>query len=131
MPNEERLEQGREGERMRPGVAQAFDHMEAAARKDGISLTIMSALGDLPRDLVAAGAGLVDVGGESGRTDRSPIPESEEVARVVPLIERLTAESFVVSIDTWRAPVARAALAGGASMVNDVSGLADPRVAEV
>jgi dihydropteroate synthase len=90
----------------------------------------LPAMVNLARDLVAAGAGLVDVGGESGRTDRSPVPESEEIARVVPLIERLTAEGFVVSVDTWRAPVARAALAGGASLVNDVSGLADPRVAE-
>jgi dihydropteroate synthase len=49
---------------------------------------------------------------------------------VVPVIERLAAEGLLVSVDTWRAPVARAALAAGAAMVNDVSGLADPRVAE-
>jgi dihydropteroate synthase len=82
------------------------------------------------RELAAAGAALIDVGGESGRTDRPAITEREEAARVVPVIERLAAEGLLVSVDTWRAPVARAALAAGAAMVNDVSGLTDPRLAE-
>jgi dihydropteroate synthase len=82
------------------------------------------------RELAAAGAALIDVGGECGRTDKPAVPEDEEAARVVPVIERLAAEGLVVSVDTWRAPVAAAALAAGAAMVNDVSGLADPRVAD-
>jgi dihydropteroate synthase len=82
------------------------------------------------RELAAAGAALIDVGGESGRTDMPAVSEDEETARVVPVIERLAAEGLVVSVDTWRAPVAAAALAAGAAMVNDVSGLADPRVAD-
>ena len=82
------------------------------------------------RELAAAGAALIDVGGESGRTDTPPLPEGEEAARVVPVIERLAAEGFVVSVDTWRASVADAALEAGAAMVNDLSGLADPEVAE-
>jgi dihydropteroate synthase len=82
------------------------------------------------RELAAAGAALIDVGGESGRTDTQAVPEDEEAARVVPVIERLAADGLVVSVDTWRAPVAAAALAAGAAMVNDVSGLADPRLAE-
>jgi dihydropteroate synthase len=77
-----------------------------------------------------AGAELVDVGGESGRTDREPVSEDEEIARVAPLTERLAAEGIAVSVDTWRAPVARAALAAGAVMINDVSGLSDPGVAD-
>jgi dihydropteroate synthase len=81
-------------------------------------------------ELVEAGAAIVDVGGESGRTDKSPVPEREEIARVVPLIERLAAQDALVSVDTWRAPVARAALEAGAAMVNDVSALSDPGVAE-
>jgi dihydropteroate synthase len=48
---------------------------------------------------------------------------------VAPLVERLAAEGLIVSVDTWRAPVARAALAAGAAMVNDVSGLSDPELA--
>ncbi len=80
--------------------------------------------------LAAAGAAIVDVGGESGRTDRPPVDVDEEVARVVPLVERLASEGVPVSVDTWRAPVARAALAAGAVLVNDVSGLADAGIAD-
>jgi Icc protein len=80
--------------------------------------------------LAEDGAAIVDVGGESGRTDRPVVPVEEEQARVVGLIERLAADGLTVSIDTWRAPVARAALAAGASMVNDVSGLSDVGVAD-
>ncbi|MFQ3414109.1 dihydropteroate synthase, partial [Escherichia coli] len=73
---------------------------------------------------------IVDVGGESGRTDRPAVAVEEEIARVLGLIERLADEGLAVSVDTWRAPVARAALGAGASMVNDVSGLSDPEVAD-
>lgn len=79
--------------------------------------------------LAAAGAALIDVGGESGRTDRSPVSVEEEIARVVPLIGHLAADGLTVSVDTWREPVARAALEAGARMVNDVSGLSDPALA--
>ena len=77
------------------------------------------------------GASIVDVGGESGRTDREVVAEEEEAARVVPVIEGLVAEGVTVSVDTWRAGPARAALEAGASMVNDVSGLSDPALAEL
>ena len=80
--------------------------------------------------LVADGAALIDVGGESGRTDREAVPEAEEIERVVPLVEALAGEGVLVSVDTWRAPVARAALGAGAAMINDVSALSDPRVVE-
>jgi dihydropteroate synthase len=82
------------------------------------------------RALAAAGAAIVDVGGESGRTDRELVPVEVEVGRVVPVIERLAAEGLTVSVDTWRAPVAEAALAAGATMVNDVSALSDPTLAD-
>jgi dihydropteroate synthase len=85
---------------------------------------------ELARSRVRDGAELVDVGGESGRTDRAPVTEEEEIARVAPLTERLAADGIAVSVDTWRAPVARAVLAAGAVMINDVSGLSDPRVAD-
>jgi dihydropteroate synthase len=80
--------------------------------------------------LAEDGADIVDVGGESGRTDRPAIAVEEEIRRVVPLVEHLAGDGLTVSVDTWRAPVARAALAAGASMVNDVSGLSDLEVAE-
>jgi dihydropteroate synthase len=54
----------------------------------------------------------------------------EEIARVVPLVERLVAAGLAVSVDTWRAPVARAALEAGAAMINDVSGLSEPELAD-
>jgi dihydropteroate synthase len=80
---------------------------------------------------LAMGADLIDVGGESGVTDRPPVPADEEVARVVPLVEKLAANGVVVSVDTWKEPVARAAIEAGAAMINDVSGLIDPGVADV
>jgi len=76
------------------------------------------------------GADLIDVGGESGVTDRPPISAEEEAARVVPLVERLAAEGIVVSVDTWKPEVAGAATAAGAALVNDVSGLRDPALAD-
>jgi dihydropteroate synthase len=87
-------------------------------------------LAALAHELSDAGAALLDVGGESGRTDREAVPVEEEIERVVPLVERLAAGGLAVSVDTWRAPVARAALAAGARMVNDVSALSDPGVAD-
>jgi dihydropteroate synthase len=80
--------------------------------------------------LVEQGADLVDVGGESGVTNVAPISVEEETRRVVPLVERLAAEGVIVSVDTWKAPVAQAVLAAGAAMINDVSGLRDPLIAD-
>jgi dihydropteroate synthase len=82
------------------------------------------------RRLAHDGAGLIDVGGESGRTDRPAVSEGEEIRRVAPVIERLASDGLLVSVDTWRAPVARVALEAGAAMVNDPSGLSDPAVAD-
>jgi dihydropteroate synthase len=73
--------------------------------------------------LVAAGADCVDVGGESTRPGAAPVAVDDELARVVPVVERLAAEGVVVSVDTRHTAVARAALAVGASIVNDVGAL--------
>jgi dihydropteroate synthase len=86
-------------------------------------------LAELALAQVAAGAALVDVGGESGRTDTEAVTVDEELARVVPLVGRVADAGVTVSVDTWRAPVARAALDSGAAMINDVSGLSDPEIA--
>lgn len=80
--------------------------------------------------LLAEGADLLDVGGESARTDRPPVDVEEEIARVVPVVERLAALGAEVSVDTYKPAVARAALAAGASMVNDTSGLRDLALAD-
>jgi len=81
---------------------------------------------------VAAGAAIVDVGGESAVGGRPPVAAVEEIERVVPLVERIAAEQDVlVSVDTYKPEVAAAAIEAGAGMVNDVSGLRDPSLAEV
>jgi dihydropteroate synthase len=97
----------------------------------GVILTLDEQV-ELARSLLAAGADIIDVGGESGVTNRPPVDPEEETRRVVPLIERITRElSVLVSVDTYKPPVARAAIAAGASIVNDVSGLLDPGLADV
>ena len=86
----------------------------------------------LARQLCAAGAEMLDIGGESASTRRPPIGAEEECERVVPLIERARAElGVIISVDTYKPEVARAAIAAGASIVNDVSGLRDPELARV
>jgi dihydropteroate synthase len=79
---------------------------------------------DLGLALVAAGADCVDVGGESTRPGADPVDEAVERDRVVPVIAALVAHGVLVSVDTRRASVARAALAAGAALVNDVGALA-------
>jgi dihydropteroate synthase len=83
-------------------------------------------------ELLAAGADLIDVGGESAIGGRPPVPASAEAERVVPVVERVTRElGAIVSVDTYKASVAEAAIAAGAAIVNDVSGLRDPALAEL
>jgi dihydropteroate synthase len=86
------------------------------------------------RQFVADGADILDVGGESTRPGSQPVSAAEEMARVMPLIEALHEEGVdaVISVDTYKAEVAEAALAAGAHWVNDVWGLrADPQMAQV
>jgi dihydropteroate synthase len=76
------------------------------------------------RDMAAAGADIIDIGGESTRPGADPLPEEEELRRILPLIERLSAELTVpISVDTYKSSVAKKALEAGASIVNDISGL--------
>jgi dihydropteroate synthase len=72
-------------------------------------------------DMVAEGADVIDVGGESTRPGAEPVPLDEELARVVPVVEALAATGARVSVDTTKPAVARAALAAGATLVNDIS----------
>jgi dihydropteroate synthase len=83
------------------------------------------------RALVAAGADLLDIGGESTRPFADPVTLDEELRRVIPIIETLAPELPVpISIDTYKAPVARAALSAGATVINDISALRfDPDMA--
>ena len=81
------------------------------------------------RQMVADGADIVDVGGESTRPGARPVPEDEEIRRVVPVVEALAGE-VVVSVDTRKEAVARAAVAAGASLINDVSATLWPVAAD-
>jgi dihydropteroate synthase len=82
--------------------------------------------------LLAEGADLLDVGGESTRPGAPQVPAEEELRRVVPVIERLRDRGLgPVSVDTWKPAVAAAALRAGAALVNDVRGLGTPGMAEL
>ncbi len=84
------------------------------------------------RELLEAGADLIDIGGESAITGVPAVSVEEEVARVVPLIERVAGElGALVCVDTYKPAVAQAAVAAGAAIVNDVSGLLDLGLADV
>lgn len=86
----------------------------------------------LAAKLLADGADIIDVGGESGVTNAPAVEAAAEAERVVPVIERVVSElGAVVSVDTYKPIVARAALEAGASIINDVSGLRDPELADV
>ena len=81
------------------------------------------------RELLADGADIIDIGGESTRPGATRPLVTEELDRVIPVISALAAEGATVSVDTMRAEVAEAAVAAGAGIVNDVSGgLADPQM---
>ena len=99
---------------------------------DGGSHRTLDERVELARSLLDAGADLIDIGGESGVTNQPPVAPEDEIARVVPLIERVTSElGAVVSVDTYKPAVALAAITAGAAIVNDVSGLRNPELADV
>jgi dihydropteroate synthase len=78
-------------------------------------------------EMVAEGADILDIGGESTRPGADPVSAVEEIRRVVPAIEKLRAQTHaLISVDTMKAEVARAAVAAGADIINDVTGFSDP-----
>ena len=80
------------------------------------------------QNLVASGADLIDVGGESTRPGAAPIDTAEELERVLPVVASLARDGIPVSIDTSKPEVARAAVEVGAEVINDVTGLRDPQM---
>jgi dihydropteroate synthase len=102
------------------------DSFSDAVRLDTLGQQVARAL-----ELVADGAAMIDVGGESGVTYTDVSAQDLEVERVVPLVSALVAEGVTVSVDTWKAAVAERALDAGAHVINDTSGLADPRIAQL
>lgn len=99
------------------------------AQDDALAASLAQA-----QQFVEAGVDILDIGGESTRPGSDPVNAADELARVLPVIQSLTAQfpATLISIDTHKAPVAAAALAAGAHLVNDVWGLrADPNLAAV
>jgi dihydropteroate synthase len=115
------------GEPLLMGIVNANpDSFSDADRLDTLDSQLAHALA-----LVADGAAMIDVGGESGVTYTEVSADGVEAERVVPLVRALVAEGVTVSVDTWKASVAERVLEAGAHVINDTSGLADPRVAEL
>ncbi len=98
----------------------------------GKFFTLESAL-ERARQLIREGADILDIGGESSRPGAQPVPAEEELRRVIPVIRAIRAESSVpISVDTYKASVAQAALEAGANMINDISALRfDPQMVTV
>lgn len=83
-------------------------------------------------EMIAQGATIIDIGGESTRPGAAPVTEAQELARVLPVIESLRARSDVfISIDTTKPPVMRAACVAGADMINDVTALRAPGALQI
>jgi dihydropteroate synthase len=80
------------------------------------------------RDL---GATIIDLGAQSSHFENRPLAPEEELERLLPALELLVGDGFLVSCDTWKPEVARAAVAAGAAIVNDTGGLRDPRMVEL
>lgn len=86
---------------------------------------------DLARRYRRWGADLIDVGGQSSHLDNPTLEADQEVSRLVPVVEALAGEGFVVSVDTWKPFVAEAAVAAGAALINDTGGLRLPEMQDV
>jgi dihydropteroate synthase len=106
----------------RPALIMGIVNVTPDSFSDGGRFFSAEAAVDHALQLAAQGAEILDIGGESTRPGARPVPEQEELRRVVPVIEKLAAQTRVaLSIDTVKPAVARAALAAGASIVNDVA----------
>jgi dihydropteroate synthase len=103
------------------------DSFYGGGRSGGVAAAV-----ERGREMIADGAAIIDVGGESTRPGAIALASAEELARVMPVIEALAGDTqAVLSIDTRKAEVARAALESGARIVNDVSAMGDPDMAAV
>jgi len=98
----------------------------------GLFVSVDSALSQA-RKLITEGAAIIDIGGESTRPGSRDVSEDEEIGRILPVIQRLRIEcpDIVLSVDTCKPGVARAAVAAGARIINDISGFRDPAMVDV
>jgi dihydropteroate synthase len=101
---------------------------------DGGQFFSLDAAVSRARELIAEGAEIIDVGGESTRPGADPVPLEEELRRVVPVIEKIRSEfpSVLISVDTYKAATARHAVQAGADIINDITALrGDPSMIDV
>ena len=114
------------------GLIMGVVNVTADSFSDGGQFCHLEAAVAQAQRLAAEGAEIIDIGGESTRPGAAPVAEAEELARVLPVIARLAGDPrFLLSIDTRKPAVARAAMAGGAAIINDVTGLREPEMREV
>jgi dihydropteroate synthase len=124
------MARGRRIELSRPLVMGIVNASPDSFSDGGLHPTLEAQV-ELARELLASGAGIIDIGGESATTDRPVVDEDVEIGLVVPLVERVVELGGLVSVETYKPRVAAAAIAAGAAIVNDVSGLRHPGLADV
>lgn len=117
----------REGEPLIMGIVNIGSDSVA----DPLSLETFEAQLEFALRQSGAGAHIIDIGVQSGRTDTPVLAQEQEIERLAPLVRALAERDVLVSVDTWRADVAAAAIEAGAALINDVGGLADERLADV
>ena len=114
------------------GLIMGVVNVTADSFSDGGQFCHIEAAVAQAQRLAAEGAEIIDIGGESTRPGAAPVAEAEELARVLPVLARLAGDPrFLLSIDTRKPAVARAAMAAGAAIINDVTGLREPEMREV
>lgn len=104
----------------RPAVVMGVVNITPDSFSDGGRYIEPGKAADRALQLISEGAEIVDIGGESTRPDADPVSESEELRRVIPVIERLQGITVPISVDTYKPVVARAAAEAGATIINDV-----------
>lgn len=108
------------------GILNVSDDSPVAFSRVGVEQAL-----DRARALAAAGAGIIDVGAHSTATGARDLAPSEEIERVVPVIEAIVGAGLIASVDTWTPEVARAAAGAGVHLLNDVTGFVDPAMIDV
>jgi dihydropteroate synthase len=113
-----------------PHVVGVVNLSPESPNQDSVAVDAEAALARAEQ-LAAAGATLIDLGAQSSYFDAPLLPVDEEIARLLPALRRLKAAGFLISVDTWRAEVAEAALEAGADLLNDSDGFQDPEMIAV
>ena len=113
-----------------PHIVGVVNLSPESPNQDSVARDAQAAVARAER-LAAAGATLIDLGAQSSFYDALLLPVDEEVARLLPAVQRLKAAGFQVSVDTWRAEAAQAALEAGADLINDSDGFQDPAMVGV